>query len=233
MDPFIGEIRIWTGVGNFAQPEGWLLCQGQTLQIRSYQALFALIGTTYGGDGVNTFGIPDLRGRFVIGTGAPLAPLVNRYVAGQKGGVETVQLTVNNLAAHTHSATIGSHTHPVDLPAHTHGFAAPAHTHTLSLLCGEDSASTSPNGGYMGNSGNSQYGAATNEKMATQTTDSGGGSSATTASGGNGTVTSGPPSSGSVTVAPAGGSVPVATLSPYMALNFIIAVTGIFPTPQS
>jgi microcystin-dependent protein len=91
-DAYIGEIRMFGG--NYA-PSGWALCDGSVISISQNQALFALIGTTYGGDGVQTFGLPDLRGR------APIHKS-NVYPLGQKGGVESVTLTSQNMAAHTH-----------------------------------------------------------------------------------------------------------------------------------
>jgi microcystin-dependent protein len=91
--PYIGEIRIFAG--NFP-PNGWLFCDGQTLSISDNDALFALIGTTYGGDGESTFNLPDLRGRIPIHQAA-------NYTLGQPGGTEVVTLTVNQMAAHPHN----------------------------------------------------------------------------------------------------------------------------------
>jgi microcystin-dependent protein len=97
--PFIGEIRIFAGT--FA-PEGWLACEGQRLSISDYDTLFNLIGTTYGGDGQQTFNLPDLRGRVPIsqGAGPGLAP----RVIGQIAGVESVTLATSNLPVHEHPA---------------------------------------------------------------------------------------------------------------------------------
>lgn len=100
--PFIGEIRMFGG--NFA-PQGWAFCNGQLLPIAQYDALFALIGTTYGGDGQTTFALPDLRGRIPIHAGQG-AGLSNRTL-GEISGVESVTLTVNQLPAHAH-ALLGS-----------------------------------------------------------------------------------------------------------------------------
>ena len=95
---YIGEIRAFAG--NFA-PEGWALCDGSLLAIASNTALFSLIGTTYGGDGQNTFALPDLRGRAVIhqGTGTGLSP----YVIGEQVGTETVTLAAGQMPSHAHS----------------------------------------------------------------------------------------------------------------------------------
>lgn len=95
--PYVGEIRMFAG--NFA-PAGWMLCQGQLLPISENDALFTLIGTTYGGDGQTTFALPDLRGRIPLHMGQ--GPGTSSFVIGQQGGVETVTLTVNQLPQHTH-----------------------------------------------------------------------------------------------------------------------------------
>lgn len=91
--PFVGEVRL---VGfNFA-PVGWNQCDGSVQSISQYSTLYNLIGTTYGGDGQQTFNLPDLRGRIPIHQG-------NGYVMGQIGGVESVTPTIAQFPAHTHS----------------------------------------------------------------------------------------------------------------------------------
>jgi microcystin-dependent protein len=90
--PYVGEIRMFAG--NFA-PVGWMFCEGQLLSISENQTLFNLIGTRYGGDGVTTFELPDLRGRLPLHQGSG-------YVLGEVGGVEEVALTVTQIPAHTH-----------------------------------------------------------------------------------------------------------------------------------
>lgn len=87
--------------GNFA-PVGWAFCNGSLLPISEFETLFNLIGTTYGGDGVSTFALPDLRGRFPVhqGTGSTGTP----YVIGQLAGTEDVTLTTSEIPAHTHPA---------------------------------------------------------------------------------------------------------------------------------
>ena len=102
-DPFIGEIRLFAG--NFA-PDGWAFCDGQLLQIADNDALYQLIGTTYGGDGQSTFALPDLRGRLPVGTGQG-AGLTNRPL-GQRAGTEAVSLTTAQMPAHTHRALASS-----------------------------------------------------------------------------------------------------------------------------
>ncbi|MDT4929983.1 MAG: hypothetical protein QOF92_2850 [Pseudonocardiales bacterium] len=91
-DRYIGEIRMFGG--NFA-PQGWEFCDGRTLAIAEYDTLYTLIGTTYGGDGVNTFNLPDLRGRI------PFHVAVGGQV-GEVGGAESVSLTTAQLPSHTH-----------------------------------------------------------------------------------------------------------------------------------
>jgi microcystin-dependent protein len=91
--PYVGEIRIFAG--NFA-PNGWALCQGQILAITENETLFNLIGTTYGGDGQQTFGLPDLACRVPIHQGSG-------FVIGQKAGAESVTLTTQQIPGHTHA----------------------------------------------------------------------------------------------------------------------------------
>lgn len=91
--PYVGEIRLFAG--NFA-PAGWQLCEGQLLSISENETLFQLIGTTYGGDGQNTFALPDMRGRIPTHQG-------NGLVLAQSGGVEEVTLTVSQIPAHNHA----------------------------------------------------------------------------------------------------------------------------------
>ena len=90
--PFIGEIRMFGG--NFA-PVGWAFCNGQLMSISQNDALFSLIGTTYGGDGQQTFGLPDLQGRIPVNQGTG-------FSLGQTGGTETVTLTTQQIPSHTH-----------------------------------------------------------------------------------------------------------------------------------
>ncbi|HWR54028.1 MAG TPA: tail fiber protein [Bryobacteraceae bacterium] len=105
MEPFIGQLQLFAF--GFV-PRGWVRCEGQLLQISQYQALFALLGTTFGGNGTTTFGLPDLRGRAAVGAGQMTAG--SFYPLGQAGGLEGVQLTPDNLPAHNHMilATTGA-----------------------------------------------------------------------------------------------------------------------------
>ena len=95
--PFIGEISIFGG--NFA-PRSWAFCDGQLLPIAQNTALFALLGTTYGGDGRNTFGLPDLRGRAALHAGT--GPGLSNWRLGEEGGFEAVALNLNQLPSHDH-----------------------------------------------------------------------------------------------------------------------------------
>lgn len=96
-DSYIGEIKLFAG--NFA-PLGWAFCDGQVISIAENDALFSLIGTTYGGDGQNTFALPDLRGRVPIGAGQ--RPGGSTYAFAQKGGSENIIILASNLPTHSH-----------------------------------------------------------------------------------------------------------------------------------
>jgi microcystin-dependent protein len=96
MEAYIGTVIMFAG--NFA-PQGWLLCDGRVLNIVQYQALFAVIGATYGGNGTTNFALPDLRGRVPLAPGQ--GPATN-YVIGQKAGAETVTLSQAQMPAHAH-----------------------------------------------------------------------------------------------------------------------------------
>jgi len=99
----MGTIVAWAP--NFA-PSNWALCQGQTLSISQNTALFAIIGTTYGGNGTTTFQLPNLSGRIPIGAGT--VPGQSAIALGQTGGTQTVSLTIAQLPSHTHTGTISS-----------------------------------------------------------------------------------------------------------------------------
>jgi microcystin-dependent protein len=97
MDPYIGQISLFAG--NFA-PQGYAFCHGQVLAIAGNEALFSLIGTAYGGDGVQNFALPDLRGRVPVGVGT--GPGLSPWVPGEKQGLESVTLSSAQMPAHTH-----------------------------------------------------------------------------------------------------------------------------------
>lgn len=98
-DPFVGQLL--TLPFNWA-PVGWSSCAGQVLGISQYQALFVLIGKTYGGDGSSTFGLPDMRGRSVVGSGVDSNG--KSWVVGATGGAPSATLTLDSLPQHTHAA---------------------------------------------------------------------------------------------------------------------------------
>eukprot|EP00039_Didymoeca_costata_P032563 m.38369 g.38369 ORF g.38369 m.38369 type:complete len:318 (+) comp9423_c0_seq3:160-1113(+) len=143
---FYGEVRMFAG--NFA-PKNWALCDGQLLAIMEHQALFSILGTTYGGDGRTTFALPDLRGRFPMHSGSG-AGLTRRNLGG-KGGSEGHNLQTNQLPSHTHTATVTAklnkttlqHRHnvssqqapaPTTTPGpniHTHKHEVDGHNHTF------------------------------------------------------------------------------------------------------
>lgn len=175
MDPYLGEIKIFAGT---YAPMGWMMCQGQILPISGNDALFAVIGATYGGDGVTNFALPDFRGRVPLGLSAS-------YPLGQKGGYETVALTAENL---------------------------PVHSHPGQVKCANRSYSETPGGNVPGVAVISSTDAPRNEYVP---------------SAGQTLVDL---ASSCVSIDPAGGSSPHQNVQPSMALNFIIAVEGIFPT---
>ena len=98
---FLGEIRMFAG--NYA-PRGWALCEGQLLSISANEALYSILGVTYGGDGRVTFGLPDLRARIPMGAGT--GPGLNLRRLGEKLGAEKNVLTVDQLPAHNHNVTV-------------------------------------------------------------------------------------------------------------------------------
>lgn len=119
--PFLGQLGIF---GFNFPPRGWAACNGQILSISQNSALFALLGTTYGGNGASTFGLPNLQGRVPIhfGNGAGLSP----YVIGELGGTENVTLLSTQMPAHNHAlnaySTTGTQTVPANgYPANTQG----------------------------------------------------------------------------------------------------------------
>ena len=181
MEGTMSEIRMFAG--NFA-PMAWAFCDGSLQSIAQNSALFALVGTTYGGDGQTTFGLPDLRSRIPIhtGTGGGLS----NYQLGQMGGTESVTLTATNVGGHTHAVT---------------GNAA------IAVASGEGQTPVAVNNFPAGN-GDAIFSTATNNSAMA------------------------PASLSGVTVAPQtpNGNQPIGNLQPYLAMNFIICVEGIYPT---
>jgi len=113
-EPMIGEMKLFAG--NFA-PRGWALCEGQTLAISQYSALFSILGTTYGGDGRTTFKLPDLRGRGPIQQGN--GPGLPSYRLGELGGTPQTNLTTTNLPSHKHNVTVNVSTNVGEEPVST------------------------------------------------------------------------------------------------------------------
>lgn len=110
---FVGEIQMFGG--NYA-PAGWAFCNGQLMPIAENEVLFQLIGTTYGGDGQVTFGIPDLQGRLPIHWGN-LNGNGQNFTIGEKSGTETVTLTSSQMPSHSHAAQVNSNSGTVSTPA--------------------------------------------------------------------------------------------------------------------
>jgi microcystin-dependent protein len=134
-DPLIGEIRMFAG--NFA-PQGWAFCAGQLLDIASNQALFSLLGTTYGGDGRVSFALPDLRGRAPVGMGQ--GPGLTPVIQGKKEGHEWVQLSVEQLPSQSLPVTVN-----VAIPASSAGvnvLAAPTNSTVLGPVAAAGRAGT-------------------------------------------------------------------------------------------
>lgn len=166
--PFLGNIKMFGG--NFA-PRGYAFCAGQLMSIAQNDALFSLIGTTYGGDGQVTFALPDLRGRAAIHRG--LGPGGETYVMGQSLGTERVTLTASQI---------------------------PAHTHVLGANSGPGSG-VGPAGAVWARSTATQnYGTALTAPM------------------------------NPAMIGNAGGNQPHSNLSPYIAISFIIALEGVYPS---
>lgn len=115
-DYFVGEIRLF---GGYYAPDNWALCNGQLLSIQEFPQLYALIGVTYGGDGVKTFALPNLMGSVAIGYGQSADDSTITYPLGQMGGLENVTLTSAQTPTHTHTmyASTGNATSATPSPA--------------------------------------------------------------------------------------------------------------------
>lgn len=199
MEGTIGEIRLFAS--NFA-PKNWAYCAAQVVQIRANTALFAILGTTYGGDGTTTFMLPDLQGRVALGAGQGVG--LSNYDLGAKEGTETVTLNITQLPMHNHQAVaqpgLGSGTIKV-------------------MAVGNAGGALTPGGNYIGqDTGNSLTSYASSGTPVAMDPRS------VTIS--NVVATAG---AASVTLAPTGGSQPHNNLQPYTALNYIICMYGIFP----
>jgi len=141
---FIGEIRMFAG--NFA-PRGWAMCDGQLLPINQNQALFSILGTTYGGDGRTTFGLPDLRSRVAVHAGT--GPGLSTRRLGSKSGLETNVLSVTNLPSHSHTVNAVSGDGNQSLPTGN----LPAGTKLLDKEYSDASGNTTMDASMVNNTG--------------------------------------------------------------------------------
>ncbi len=227
-DPFVGELRLVAF--NFAPP-GWALCQGQLLPLQQNTALFSLLGTTYGGDGITTFKLPDLRGRAAIQAGAgPLGPTAMGEPGGGMGAqVQTVAsftLTADQLPPHTHSATFT-------------GTGAGTGPQTVTLQVSNDAATSAAPlaNGYPAALKVTGLGAAPQgyAEGATRGTTALNAGAAVVSGGGTGitggSVSVGTTGQGKPVAAPLNFNVPPA-MPPFLAMNYMIALVGIFPSRQ-
>jgi microcystin-dependent protein len=179
IEPYLGNVSVFAG--NFA-PRAWMFCQGQLLAIAQYDALFALLGTTYGGDGQTTFALPDLRSRVAVHAGQGVG--LSNYVLGEMAGTENVTLLSLNLPLHNHSMLSFTAKQPAST-ATTSGVTSPQNAYPAA---GTTQFFNSTDGNNMG-------------------------------------------SYSSISSTPiAGGNQPVSIIQPYLAMNFVIAVEGIFPS---
>ena len=196
--------------GTFA-PRGWALCNGQLLAISTNSALFSLLGTTYGGNGTTTFGLPNLQSRTPVGTGTGAG--LSNVVLGQVAGVENVNLTTNQLPIHAPTATFignaSSVTATVDVATTTATAMVPPAAGATTYL----SATTAKAGPTS---------VAFNGLFTSTAPDS----TKSSLGGVHGSVTP----AGTVTVNPVGGGQPVGIRNPYLGMNFIIALEGIYPS---
>jgi microcystin-dependent protein len=209
---------------NFA-PRGWALCNGAVLSIAQNSALFALIGTTYGGNGTTTFALPDLRGRTLVGMGQ--GPGLNNVAQGQLWGVENVNAPINGAAmVNIDAAHLPKHTHPVSI-------AGDQLTATSTLNATTTTGSAVPvEGMALGSGGNGGPGSA-NIYV-------GGGvvpnvplnaSSVSTKLGGQiDTATAENAGGGGAFPAPISGNAQVGVTQPSLGINYIICVEGLFPS---
>ncbi len=176
--PYVGEIRLFAG--NFA-PAGWQFCDGSLLPISEYETLFNLIGTTYGGDGQNSFQMPDMRGRLPVHFGQ--GPGLSTYTLAQTGGVEQVTLTIPQIPQHSHQVLADNN------PAN-----ASSGVPTNNIYASQNTLQLYSVPGAPGNDPPSLVGM--NNTMLT----------------------------------PVGGSQPHSNIQPFLCINFIISLFGIFPS---
>ena len=207
MDPFIGQIMQ---VGFSYAPRGWMTCQGQMLSISQNSAMFSLLGTNFGGNGQTTFGLPDARGRMMVGTGQ--GPSLPPVVLGQMAGTPSVTLDITQMPAHNHTAAFTGQATPLSL------------TSTLSAVTAPTSQTNTPtDGALLTNPPNAGPG----QVKIYAPANSGG---APVNLGGlkvmGGSVTA----QGQVVIGMTGNNQPVAIMPPYVGVTTIIATEGLFPS---
>ncbi|UXY15302.1 tail fiber protein [Chitiniphilus purpureus] len=212
MEPFLGEIKM---VGfNFA-PRGYAMCQGQQMSIAQNSALFALLGTMYGGNGQTTFGLPDYRGRSPVGMGQ--GPGLSMIVQGEVAGTENVTLTTGQLPPHAPVAQFvgqpsnGSVTLSADVATSTTAAMVPPTQGSTTYLSATTAKAGPTNVAFNG--------------LFTGTAPD-----ATKASLGGLSGQASITPQGSITISPVGGGLPVAIRNPFLGTNFVIATEGVFPS---
>ncbi len=198
MEGYVGEIRFFGG--NFP-PRSWSFCQGQELSIANYQLIYTLIGTTYGGDGITKFNLPDFRGRVAVGTGT--GPGRSTIVLGAAAGSEEITLSQLNLPAHTHAVTNS----PINPAITTSVNSAQASVNAPTTGVSIASAGYMASGSFVPNLGFNTETPAVALNSATVDLS---------------TLTVGNMNTGS--------SLPHNNMQPYLAINFIICIEGIFPS---
>ena len=189
MQAFLSTILVWPP--NFA-PNGWALCAGQLMSISQNTALFSLLGATYGGDGIRTFGLPNLQGRVPVGAGQGSG--LSLYNLGDNGGVESVNLGINTMPQHSHSATQNL---SVSLPAVTTTGTTNQPAPSVAPAAPTDAA-RNPVNIYSNATPNQNLGK--------------------------------PSISGTISIGLTGSGLPHENRQPYLAVNYIIALQGFFPS---
>ncbi len=172
-DAYMGSIMLFAGT---FEPQNWMFCNGQILSINDYQALFSILGATYGGDGRSTFALPDLRSRFAVHPGA--GPGLSPKQLGQRGGQEAVTLMETQMPTHTHAVT-------------------------SKLNAKEEANSDEADSNYIAGTGNQIFGTTKDVEMNSTSVE--------------------------VTLQNAGSNLPHENLPPFLGLNYIICINGLYP----
>lgn len=232
MDPFVGQIMPWPM--NWA-PQDWVICDGSTLSISQYQALYSLLGTQFGGDGRTTFGVPDLRGRVPVGMGTLQYP--NGGGSGQKyqlanvSGYEAYNLKISNLPAHGHTTPAITATVSTKLD----GTAVNVNTNVSTSVYYDPNALATDLSDIPGNGKSIAQGQdASGESVKIYTSNKANTNLAAQAYSGTGTLTGSVPTTLSIAAGNTGviglnPPAPIDNRQPCVVLNYIIAVNGIYP----